>query len=110
MFGLSIGLFHQIQVAIESLFLTDITITETTAKRAIYFHAYLLEQTEQVLNVTDLDKLDQSPIDLKGDSLQKHLMRRILLLPSIIVLKSSLYTIEGIYFPFHSRCSFLSNQ
>lgn len=84
---------------IQARFEHQITITQQSTCRAVYFHSYLLEQTLKLLDVTLLDNtsLNMNVLMHAGKDVETVLCRQILILPKIIITKENLYTAYGKY-------------
>ncbi|CAF1066449.1 unnamed protein product [Adineta ricciae] len=89
--GLNIRLFNEIDSVIRRLYGPQITITESSVDRAIYFHGYLLEQTLKLFDITTLESIGPKSFRLSSFELKQSLMREILMLPQIIITKEDLY-------------------
>ncbi|CAF4885773.1 unnamed protein product, partial [Rotaria sp. Silwood1] len=84
MFGLNTRLYNEIDQIVRQLFESQITITTTLISRAIYFHAYLLEQTLKLFDITPLETT-RLKMNMTGiNNLQTVACRQILMSPKII--------------------------
>ncbi|CAF1493180.1 unnamed protein product, partial [Rotaria sp. Silwood1] len=84
MFGLNTRLYNEIDQIVRQLFESQITITTTSTSRAIYFHAYLLEQTLKLFDITPLETT-RLKMNMTGiNNLQTVACRQILMSPKII--------------------------
>ena len=94
-FGLSLALYNEMEKAVRTLFRHEITISEDSTARAIYFHGYLLEQTLQVFDISSLESSGSLPFSKDKKEHIPAIARLILLMPKVFIMKESFFTLEG---------------
>lgn len=95
LFGLNIHLFNELERIVKQLYKREIFIEVESIKRAVYFHGYLLEQTLQVFDISELSSVRERKLTNAIQESRQTILRRILLFSKVLIMKESFYSTQG---------------
>ena len=94
-FGLNMGLYEEISSVVSRLYKKEVTIGTESVERAVYFHGYLLEQTLQVFDISELSTIKEKKLSNSIQDSRTTIFRKILLFSTIVITKEDFYSIQG---------------